>query len=99
MSANWSQVTHLRAEKRRFLRVGAGECESLQRPGLEMKGIEQSALKGSRAPISQKGGAKCGAFQSENDPDLQLIIDRWLALPGHIRAAIKALVQTAEGIQ
>ena len=65
---------------------------------LETKGIEQSALKGSKTAISKKGGAKCGALQSKNDPDLQLIIDRWPELPGHIKAAIKALVHahTAE---
>ena len=66
----------------------------LPKKALETKGIEQSALAGSKTPISEKGGAKCGAVESKNDPDLQLIIDHWPTLPEHIKAAIKALVGT-----
>ena len=77
----------------------AGKCESLRKPGLETKGIEQSVLKGSKTPITEKGGAKSDAVESKNDPDLQQIIDRWPELSGHIKAAIKALVRTAEGTQ
>ena len=32
--------------------------------------------------------------RSQISPDLQLIIDAWLKLPDHIKAAIKALIQT-----
>ena len=33
-------------------------------------------------------------FESENDQDLKQILQRWPELPEHIKAAIKALVQT-----
>jgi hypothetical protein len=33
-------------------------------------------------------------FDCKNDPDLRLLVDHWPELPLHIKAAIKALVQT-----
>ena len=33
-------------------------------------------------------------YALENDPELRLIVESWPSLPEHIRAAIKALVQT-----
>ena len=36
-----------------------------------------------------------GLFSAlENDQDLKLVVENWLELPEHIKAAIKALVQT-----
>ena len=34
-------------------------------------------------------------LESENDPDLKLILQRWPGLPEHIKAAIMALIRTA----
>ena len=60
-------------------------------------GLEHPPLEHSRTAISTSGGAKSGAPDAPNarqDPDLVLVVERWLDLPEHIKAAIKALVQT-----
>jgi hypothetical protein len=38
--------------------------------------------------------ASCLALLAEKDPDWALVVKRWPELPEHIRAAIKALIQT-----
>jgi hypothetical protein len=38
--------------------------------------------------------ACCLALLKEKDPNLALIVSAWPNLPEHIRAAVKALVQT-----
>jgi len=63
---------------------------------LETKGIEHSPLTAPKTPISEVSRAKCGALDDKNDPDLAALVKVWPGLPGHIKAAIKALVQTHE---
>jgi hypothetical protein len=63
-------------------------------------GIEHPPLEQSKTPISTSGGAKSDARNAPNtpqipqDPDLMLVVESRPNLPEHIKAAIKALVQT-----
>ena len=60
-------------------------------------GHEHSPLTASKTPISEGGGAKSDAHDAPKvpkDPDLDIVIEAWPELPGHIKAAIKALVET-----
>jgi hypothetical protein len=64
------------------------------------EGIEHPPLALSEMVISASGGAKSGADDAPDptrDPDLTLIANHWPKLPEHIKAAIKALVQTHGG--
>jgi hypothetical protein len=60
-------------------------------------GHEHPALTPSKTPISTSGGAKSDAPDAPKpvlEPDLTKIVKAWPQLPDHIKAAIKALVQT-----
>jgi hypothetical protein len=62
-------------------------------------GIEHPPLLLSKTVISTSGSAKSGALASAKpiqDPELIRITAAWPALPEHIKAAIKALIQTTE---
>jgi hypothetical protein len=63
-------------------------------------GFEQPPLVPSKTPNSTRVCAKSGALnalnppQASKDPDLALVFERWPDLPGHIKQAIKTLVET-----
>ena len=63
---------------------------------MEMEGIEPSPLRPSKTPISTKSGARCGALDDKNDPELVKLIEVWPTLPEKTRTKITALVQTHE---
>jgi len=61
-------------------------------------GLETPLGNTEKTPLSKTGGAKSGAFPTENDAidaDLQAVIDAWPDLPTAIRAAMLAMVNAA----
>jgi hypothetical protein len=63
-------------------------------------GPEHSPLALSKTAISAESGAKSDAHDAPSpihDPDLTQIVAVWQQLPEHIKAAIKALVNTQNG--
>jgi len=63
-------------------------------------GLEHPPLTPPKTAIAAEGGAKSGARDAANplrDSDLALLVERWSALPKHVRAAIRTLVQAHAG--
>jgi len=59
------------------------------------RGLEPLTSQASKGHISAQGGAESGAHKIQNltDPDLVLIVQRWVFLPEHIKQAILMLVK------
>jgi hypothetical protein len=60
-------------------------------------GFEHPPVTASKTPISESCGVKSNARhapKAPKDPDLDIVVKAWPELPGHIKAAIKALIQT-----
>ena len=60
-------------------------------------GLEHPPVAVSKTPNSEGGGAKSDAHdapKAPKDPDLAIVNEAWPELPGHIKAAIKAFIQT-----
>jgi hypothetical protein len=52
-----------------------------------------------KKPISERRGTESGtvdAPKTPSDPDLAFILDRWPSLPEHVKAAVMALIRTAQ---
>jgi len=71
--------------------------EGAKKPKMGRAGFEHPPLTASKNPISKGSDAKSDAHdapEAVQDPDLVMAVKAWPTLPVHIKAAIKALVQT-----
>jgi hypothetical protein len=90
----------IEAEWRRDLEARRTAYRAKQKSiGLEMggTGLEHTAFSPPRTTISPFECAQSGSLDSQKspaDPDLALLVARWLNLPEHIRAAVMALVRS-----
>ncbi len=80
--------------------IGAQPSLTLTPPrGVEQAGASSDKSGELRNP-TKTSGAESGANSTDlprTDPDLAKVIEAWPALPEHLKAAIKALVQAHDG--
>ncbi len=56
-------------------------------------GVELSAPTPPKTPIPTERGAKCGALDDKNDPELVKIVQIWPTLPEQIKTKITDLIE------
>ena len=93
MTFNWGDNN----EESRRLRFGETQPKAEIQPLTNSQAPENKPVTTTDKPDTKPENQNLvsGLFSTlENDPDLRLVIESWPELPEHIKAAIKALVQT-----
>jgi hypothetical protein len=86
-----SQATLPADEKTPVLQGFAAGCEVVQSGRVEDRGLEPGPSSSGKTSLSQQGNAESNAF-SGDDPQLQLLIERWPTLSKALQQQIMLLV-------
>lgn len=89
MSLNWETTLQF-----------AKECSPVVVAAIPCTGAEHPAQTSGKTPVSERGGAECGAQRAPRgqfEPDLQRVIDGWPTLPDALKTGILAMITAASG--